>query len=117
MNKKPYKIAVYSRNGYLLNVFGSINDIIKEYTSTTDSGVRTAIETEKVYRNMFFRKFRTEEEVPEAIIIQYLCKIDDIYFIKQIEIVNYLNVSRQLVSAAVKSHAKTIAGRDVEWFK
>jgi hypothetical protein len=43
---------------------------------------------------MFFKEFINDEEIPETITVPYLCKIDDIYFIRQIEIVNYLGVTR-----------------------
>lgn len=116
MNKTPRKyIAIYSREGRLIDVYTAISCIVGDFNNTTNGGVRAAIKTGHIYKDMFFKEYENQEEIPNTIFVHYLCKIDNLYFIKQIEVVNYLGVTRQLVSAAVKSRAKTIAGHKVEW--
>lgn len=113
--KQQKHIAVYTRNGKLINTYTKVSSIARDYEFTTSAGIHNAINSGKLYKDMFFKEFIDDEEIPETITVPYLCKIDDIYFIRQIEIVNYLGVTRQVVSAAVKAHAKKIAGRKIEW--
>ena len=109
-------VAVYSREGQLEAIYNSIKDVAAE-DLFSESGVRSALKTEKPYKNHFFRFYILSETPDEEIDIPYLCKIDGLRFLKQTEIADYCGVTRQAVSAAKQHYAKVIGGKNIEWHK
>lgn len=106
------KIAIYDKTGILQEVYDTATEAAND--TFLYSGVTAALRSGKVYKEHFFRKF-PEDEIPEQIDVPYLCEVDGIRFIKQIELVKYFGVSRQAVSQTVKKRGKTICGKIITW--
>jgi hypothetical protein len=111
---RPY-VAVYDRHGDFVDWAETITDLCRNYPEFVVGGVSTAIKNNKIYKNHFFINYSKFSEPPETIEIDYIAEIDGVKFIKQVEIANYLGISRQAVSAAYKRKAETLGGRDVKW--
>ena len=82
-----------------------------------DGGIRSALKSGKIYKDHFFRNFILSEEPAENIDVPYLCIIDGYKFMKQTEVADYCDVTKQAVSIAKQRHAKLINGRIIEWSK
>ena len=108
-------VAMYDRNGELVDTAENMTELTKKYSYLSISSISKAAKDKKIYKDGFFVTYPKIELPPETIDIEYLAEIDGQKFIKQIEISNYLNVSRQAVSAAVKRQAKTLGGREIIW--
>lgn len=106
-------VAVYDRNGELEANYLSIKQTINK--DFLEGGIRSALKTGKIYKDHFFRFYKLSDEPADTIEIPYLCIIDGYKFIKQTEIADYCNVTRQAVSSAKQHHAKFINGRLIEW--
>lgn len=111
---RPY-VAVYDRHGDFVDCAETITDLCRKYPEFVVGGVSTATKNNKIYKNHFFINYSKFSEPPETIEIDYIAEIDGVKFIKQVEIANYLGISRQAVSAAYKRRAETLGGRDVKW--
>jgi len=112
MEGKQY-IAIYDRNGKLVKVARSIREVVDG--EFLDGGIRSALKSGKIYKDHFFRY--VGPMLSEYIEVPYLCIIDGLKFMKQIEIAEYCGVTKQAVSSA-KSHGATlINGKTVEWSK
>lgn len=111
---RPY-VAVYDRHGDFVDCAETITDLCRKYPEFAVGGVSTAIKNNKIYKNHFFINYSKFSEPPETIEIDYIAEIDGVKFIKQVEIANYLGISRQAVSAAYKRRAETLGGRNVKW--
>ena len=112
---RPY-VAIYDRHGDYVDCAETITDLCKKYPQFSVGSVSTSIKNNKIYKDHFFIHYSKFSEPPESINIQYIAEIDGIKFVKQIEIANYLNISRQAVSAAYKRKALTLGGREVQWY-
>lgn len=106
-------VAVYDRNGELEASYLSIKQTVNK--DFLEGGIRSALKTGKIYKDHFFRFYKLSDEPADTIEIPYLCIIDGYKFIKQTEIADYCNVTRQAVSSAKQHHAKFINGRLIEW--
>lgn len=106
-------VAVYNRNGELEASYLSIKQTVNK--DFLEGGIRSALKTGKIYKDHFFRFYKLSDEPADTIEIPYLCIIDGYKFIKQTEIADYCNVTRQAVSSAKQHHAKFINGRLIEW--
>lgn len=113
---RPY-VAMYDRHGKFVDCAETIVDLCKKHTDLTNGSVSTAIKEKKIYKDHFFISYSKFVEPPETIEVPYIAIIDGLKFIKQVEISNYLGISRQAVSAAHKRFAATLNGREVEWAK
>lgn len=108
------RIALYSREGKLLGIYRNIRHITLELQGSSDSGIKSALESGLIYKDCFLR-YCNGETPPEQIEVPWLCKIEGQTYMKQSEIVEALGLSRQLVSAAVKSRAHKLGKKVVEW--
>lgn len=106
-------IAIYDRNGNLVKVARSIREIVNE--EFLDGGIRSALKSGKIYKGHFFRYFNIEPS--NNIEVPYLCIIDGLKFMKQIEIAEYCGVTKQAVSSAKSHNATFINGKVIEWSK
>ena len=111
-NVKQY-IAMYNRNGKLVKVARSIREMVNG--EFLDGGIRSALKTGKIYKDHFFRYIGPT--CSEYIEVPYLCIIDGIKFMKQTEVADYCNVTKQAVSSARAHNATFINGKIVEWNK
>lgn len=107
-------IAVYDRNGELLDTFPSVK-IVAQGKAFTESGVRAALKSEKIYKNHFFRWYKICDVPPETIDFPHICVIDGQRFCKQTEVADYCSVTRQAISYAKIHNQRKINGYDVEW--
>lgn len=112
---RPY-VAMYDRHGEYIDCAETIVDLTKKYPEFVAGGIAKSIKEKKIYKNHFFISYSKFEQPPETIDIEYIAEIDGVKFVKQIEISNYLNISRQAVSAAYKRKALTLGGREVKWY-
>lgn len=113
---RPY-VAMYDRHGEFVDCAETIVDLCKKHTDLTNGSVSTAIKEKKIYKDHFFISYSKFVEPPETIEVPYIAIIDGLKFIKQVEISNYLGISRQAVSSAYKRFAATLNGKEVEWAK
>ena len=108
-------IAIYDRNGDFVKAARSIREATNE--EFLDGGIRSALKSGKIYKGHFFRYFITTEEPVKNIEVPYLCIIDGLKFMKQIEVAEYCGVTKQAVSTANQHKATFINGKVVEWNK
>jgi hypothetical protein len=90
---RPY-VAMYDRHGDFMDSAETIADLSKKYPELTASGISAAIKNNKIYKNHFFIHYSKFKQPPEEIEIDYIAEIDGVKFVKQVEISNYLGVSR-----------------------
>lgn len=107
------KIAVYNYSGELEAVFENLT-AAAEYIGCSSPSLTSAKRTGKDCKGYFIREF-LEGNVPETIPLDFICFIDGIGFLKQIDIVNYLKTSRQTVNGAYKRKSNKILGVEVKW--
>ena len=108
-------IAVYDRTGTLVITARSVRALVdKEFL---DGGIRAALKSGKIYKGYFYRYFSSTEIPLKHIEVPYLCIIDGIKFMKQIEVAEYCEVTKQAVSSAKAHGAVLINGKSVEWAK
>lgn len=108
-------IAVYDRTGTLVITARSVRALVdKEFL---DGGIRAALKSGKIYKGYFYRYFSSTEIPLKHIEIPYLCIIDGLKFMKQIEVAEYCGVTKQAVSSAKAHGAVLINGKSVEWAK
>ena len=115
MEETNKAVAIYDRNGDLVKVARSIRDAINE--EFLDGGIRSALKSGKIYKGHFFRYFINTNELLENIEVPYLCIIDGLKFMKQNEVAEYCNVTKQAVSSAKQHNAIYINGKVVKWRK
>lgn len=108
-------IAIYDRNGNFVKAAHSIREATNE--EFLDGGIRSALKSGKIYKDHFFRYFMITEESIKNIEVPYLCIIDGLKFMKQIEVAEYCGVTKQAVSSANRHGATFINGKSVEWNK
>lgn len=113
---RPY-VAMYDRHGEFMDSAETIADLSKKYPEFSASGISTAIKNNKIYKNHFFIHYSKFNQPPEEIAIEYLAEIDGVKFVKQVEISNYLGVSRQAVSYAHQRLSQTLGGKNIQWYK
>lgn len=104
-------IAIYNRNGELVKVARSIREATSG--SFLDGGIRSALKSGKIYKDHFFRYI--SENPSKNIEVPYLCIIDGLKFMKQIEVAEYCGVTKQAVSTAKQHNASLINGKNIEW--
>ena len=110
-------VAMYDRHGDYMDRTETVTEMLKKYPHLAEGGITKSIKEKKIYKDCFFINVPKHETAPETIEIEYLAEIDGVKFVKQVEIANYLGVSRQAVSAALKRGAKSLSGRPIEWYK
>lgn len=110
-----YGVAVYDKSGELEETYTSLKETINNNDNYSDSGVRNAVKTGKVYKDHFFREYNLADAPLDHIDIPYVCIIDGIRFVKQVEVAAYCGVSRQAVTSAKQRRAPSISGYKVEW--
>ena len=106
-------VAVYDKSGELVMSSPFITDVAKALNITNVS-ISKGLKTGKVTCDHFFRYY-TSDEPEERIDIPWICEIDGVRFVKQVDIADYCEVSRQAVSLAVKRQSKMINGRIILW--
>ena len=108
-------VAIYNRYGGLVMVARDIRGATtKEFL---DGGIRAALKSGKIYKDHFFRYYNLSDYPPKNIEVPYLCIIDGIKFMKQIEVAEYCGVTKQAISTAKRHSATLINGKIVEWSK
>lgn len=110
-------VAMYDRHGDFMDSAETITDLSKKYPEFSTSGISTAINKHKIYKNHFFIHYSRFSQPPEEIEIEYIAEIDGVKFVKQVEISNYLGVSRQAVSQAHQRLSQTLGGKNIQWYK
>lgn len=106
-------IAVYNKEGNLVSTARSVRVLVtKEFL---DGGIRAALKSGKIYKGYFYRYFSSTEIPLKNIEVPYLCIIDGIMFMKQIEVAEYCGVTKQAVSSAKAHGAVLINGKSVKW--
>ena len=108
-------IAQYDNYGKIEKTYSSISAITKENQDFKSAGIRKAIETKKIYKNKYFRKFSSSELPQEEIEVSYVAIVDEIPFASYSDVARYLNVSRQAISFAKSKHSTKIANKEIVW--
>ena len=112
-NGEPRKrVAIYNEHGVLEHNTLTIGEAA-EYGGSTLTTVTRAIESGKLSKGHFYRFYFDNVEPEETIEFDYLCEIDGIKFVKQIDIAEYCGVTKQAVSGSVKRKSKEINGYQV----
>lgn len=107
-------VAIYDRNGDLVDKTITIKEA-SQLTSISENSISTALKSEKMSKDYFFRHYNLTEEPAETIKIDYVCDIDGIHFITQSEVADYCGVSRQAVSGSRQRKSKAINGKEIIW--
>lgn len=113
-----YKLyAAYNADGTLYSVYSTIDEGAQDVNGT-EGGIRRVLNSDKAYAHYFWKSFEgpPEPAIPEHMDVKYLCIIDNIYFIKQVDVAAYCNITRQAVSYACKKKAKTLGHKAVIWY-
>ena len=110
-------IAIYNRYGDLVGVALSVRGVIANSKDFLDGGIRAALKSGKIYKDHFFHYYNLPEYPPINIEVPYLCIIDGVKFMKQIEVAEYCGVTKQAVSTAKAHGAPSINGKIVKWNK
>lgn len=114
-NGEPRKrVAIYNEYGVLEHTTATIGEAAT-YGGSTLPTVTRAIESGKLSKKHFYRFYFDNEEPAETIEFDYLCEIDGVKFVKQIDIAEYCGVTKQAVSGSVKRKSKEINGYQVTW--
>ena len=111
--KHRERIAVYDKNGDFEFDAETITDVAKEL-EITNASVSKGLKTEKLTCGYFFRHFTTDEPA-DTIDIPWLCEIDGVRFVKQGDIADYCEVTKQAISLSVKRKSKVINGKTILW--
>lgn len=69
------------------------------------------------YKDYYFIQYKHTDDIPEAIDVPIVCKIDEIEFVKQTDAARYLGVSRQSINQAMKLKQTKIKGKEIIWLK
>lgn len=113
--KTPHKnIAIYDSNGDLETTTRSITEA-SDYTGICNATISKALTKGNKTKEYFFRYFLDNAKPEEQIEFDYLCEIDGVRFVKQIEVADYCGVTRQAVSGSYKRLSKEINGRLITW--
>lgn len=112
--KKHYKVAQYSLEGYLEDIYDNTK-IAEEKSGYRIDGIRKSIRTEAMYKDKYFRPVDNVDDVPEEIDVFIICYIDEIPFASYAKAGEYLKVSRQAVHQAHARKAKSIGGKEIQW--
>ncbi len=110
-SKKQY--AVYDVYGHLQTTSKTIKAL--ENDTLKHSQLAEAVKSGKSYKNIFIRAYELDEEIPEEIEVPIIALIDEIPFPRIQDIANYLNVSKQAVSAAKTKHKDIIKNIPIIW--
>ena len=104
---------MYDKNGELEFTAQSLVEAA-DALEITSASVSKGLKTEKLTCEYFFRYYSTEEPA-EKIDIPWLCEIDGLKFVKQKDIADYCEVTKQAISLSVKRKSKVINGRVILW--
>ena len=107
-------IAIYLYNGELYETSNTITEAAA-ITNISFASISKALKNEKACRKYYFRYYDSLIEPVEQIEVPWLAEIEGIRFLKQTEIADYCNVSRQAVSQAFQRKSKIINGKEVVW--
>lgn len=107
-------VAVYDKEGNLLDTYPSVKAAAQEM-NMSEASVRTSIKEGKSVKRFFFRQYDADDAPDDNIEFDYVCEIDGIRFIKQVDAANYCGVTRQAVSFAKQKNAKMIGNKEVHW--
>lgn len=107
-------IAVYDHDGNLDSAYPSVKEAAAD-KGYSEASIRLALKSEKVCKGLFFRQYGSNDEPEETIQIDYLCTIDGLNFIKQVEVADYCGVTRQAISSAKQKHATKIGNKSITW--
>lgn len=111
-NQNPY-IVSYDIFGNHKQVF----DTIEEIEGFTKEEIKQSIKSKKPCKNIYFKTFKKDEDIPAAIKIkQPICLIDGIYFHTFAEAGRHLNTPRQSIAQAKNRNSKKVLGHEVIWF-
>ena len=103
----------YDVYGHLERVGNNIRELVNDTFKKTQLG--EAVHSGKIYKNKFFRSFLFDEEIPEEIDVPIIALVDEIPFARIQDIADYLNISKQAVSAAKTKHKDTIKNIPIIW--
>ena len=107
-------IAIYDANGDLEQVVRTITEAA-DLTGLCNASVSKALKTGSKCKENFFRFYDNNTKPDDSIEFDWLCEIDGVKFVKQIEVADYCGVSRQAVSGSFSRKSKEINGRQITW--
>lgn len=106
-------IAIYDIGGNLEGTAKTFQDI--NISGYTIDGARRSANSEKKYKQKYFRYFYEGEKPPETVEVPLLCYIDGIPFVSIAEMARYLGVTNQATSSAKQRKSKQINGKNIIW--
>ena len=105
--------TIYDIGGNLERTAKTLQDVnISDYLV---EGIRKSANTEKKYKQKYFRYFYEGEEPSEVIEVPLICYIDEIPFVSIAEMARYLGVTNQATSSAKQRKSKQINGKNIIW--
>ena len=107
-------IAFYTKYGELEGTASTATEV-SQLCGVSAASISRGLKTGKLACDYYFRYFPSNEQPPEEIDFEWICEIDGLKFIKQIEIADYCGVTKQAVSQSVKRRAKQINGKIISW--
>lgn len=108
------RIAFYTKYGELEGTAATLTEVSKMIDVSTSS-ISRGLKTGSLACEYYFRYYPENEEPAAEIEFKWLCEIDGLKFVKQIEIADYCGVSKQAVSQSVKRKSKQINGKEILW--
>lgn len=117
-----YQEIKKSKNPYIVkyDIFGNhkqVYDNAAEINDFTEEEIKQAIKSKKPYKNLYFRAFKRDADIPASIEVkQPICLIDGIYFHTFADTGRYLNTPRQSIAQAKNRQSKKVMGHEVQWF-
>jgi hypothetical protein len=107
-------IAFYTKYGELEGTAATATEV-SQLCEVSAASISRGLKTGKLACDYYFRHYPSNEQPPEEIDFEWICEIDGLKFVKQIEIADYCGVTKQAVSQSVKRRAKQINGKIITW--
>ena len=108
------RVAIYDETGSIVTTAKNSVEAA-EYGGISATTICRVLKNGKIANGYYYRNYDPHTEPAETIEFDYICEIDGLKFIKQIDIAEYCGVTKQAVSGSVQRKSKQINGYDIIW--
>lgn len=108
------RVAIYDETGSIVTTAKNSVEAA-EYGGISATTICRVLKNGKIANGYYYRNYDPHTEPAETIEFDYICEIDGLKFIKQIDIAEYCGVTKQAVSGSVQRKSKQINGYNIVW--
>lgn len=108
------RVAIYDETGSIVTTAKNSVEAA-EYGGISATTICRVLKNGKIANGYYYRNYDPHTEPAETIEFDYICEIDGLKFIKQIDIAEYCGVTKQAVSGSVQRKSKQINGYNITW--